>query len=96
MMCDGDACLATPRMKSRYIVLYSLSGCILCEKACSFLDEANILYDKVVLERDTAHCMTIMYLSKSRSFPQIFINGIYIGGYLELKEMFTFSVNENF
>lgn len=80
-------------MSARNIIIYTIHPdewpCEYCDKAKSWLDERSLGYEESKLPADlraafyTLHGLT----GKQRTMPQIFINGVRIGGYAELKEM---------
>jgi glutaredoxin len=67
-------------------VIYSKADCTYCEKAKSLLTTLNLAYEeKNVSEPDTKREL-LLRVPDAKTVPQIFINGVYIGGYTELLE----------
>jgi glutaredoxin 3 len=68
-------------MKAR---IYSTDWCGWCDSAKALLDQANLTYEEVFLNTDE----NIEQFKKDcpglTSVPQIFIDGLYIGGYSDL------------
>lgn len=72
--------------------IYSKSGCKFCSLAKNFLKENKLEYsiidcDDYLIENKNKFLEFIFYLSNKehKTFPIIFFNKIYIGGYLELE-----------
>ena len=70
------------------IVVHSLNNCVFCDKAKDFLKNKNFIFEEVLYNRST-DTDSIMYLVEKTnwtSFPQIFVNDVFIGGYDQLLE----------
>jgi ribonucleoside-diphosphate reductase beta chain len=68
------------------ILLFSLSECSYCDKAKAWLTENNHAFQVVHVERDTPLLQFCKNTSNSSTFPQIFIDNQYFGGYDDLLE----------
>jgi ribonucleoside-diphosphate reductase subunit M2 len=68
------------------ILLFSLSGCSFCEKAKAWLCENNHDFQVVDVERNTPLLQFCKSASHSSTFPQIFVDNLYFGGYTDLLE----------
>ncbi len=73
------------------ILLYTKAGCSYCDKAKTLLESVDISYTEVVL--DPAHksyekkVTSLTAKTKCRTFPQIFVDHEFLGGFEELKKM---------
>lgn len=73
-----------PSPKSK-VVIYTTKTCSYCIKAKKLLNNHNITYKEIVVNP-----MIMKQLIKrtgSKTVPQIFINGKFIGGYTELTKI---------
>ena len=66
------------------IVVHSIDGCYYCDRTKIFLDSINKPYSVINYTRDDTH--KIIEVTKYKKFPQIFINGEFIGGYTDMVE----------
>ena len=62
-------------------IVLSKEGCVYCDKAVELLVTKNISYTKEIVDKETLKKST-----GKHSWPQIFIDDIYIGGFFELEE----------
>lgn len=73
------------------VVIHSKKGCGYCVKAIDLLQRNNIPYKEITYDASSPTYMTdaqkLMSQTGSRTFPQIFINGKFIGGYTELSKL---------
>lgn len=69
-----------------HIVVHSLTNCVQCEKAKNFLKNKNFIFEEVIYNKsnDTDEIMYLVEKTNWTSFPQIFIDDVFIGGYDEL------------
>lgn len=65
----------------KVVVVYSKSNCIFCEKMKEDLNAMGVEYR---LHEDD---FNIIKTTNCKTFPQMFINGKFIGGYTEFKIM---------
>lgn len=82
-----------------HITIHSLNNCVFCDKAKEFLKERNIGYKEITYNkgRDTDLIMELVEVTKQTSFPQIYIDGEFIGGYEQLVNYnFPISFDEEF
>ena len=66
------------------VTVFTREGCPYCVRAKSLLQDAEIDFEELVLNRDYSES-TIRSVSGSATVPQIFIDGEYIGGSEELE-----------
>ena len=81
--------------------IYSKSGCINCTKIKKLLKEENIFFleiscDEFLIENKESFLLFISEKAKKeyKTFPMIFFNGDFIGGYNEAKEFYEIIVRE--
>ena len=63
--------------------MYSKSGCKFCRMAKELLPDVTVVNVDEHIETDKAKCLD---QNISRTFPVVFFNEIFIGGYTESKE----------
>jgi glutaredoxin-like protein len=69
------------------VSIFSRRDCAYCAKAKALLNEADIEFEELLLNRDFTD-RTLRAVSKVTTFPQIFIDGQHIGGAEELEKWF--------
>ena len=67
-------------------VIYTKKSCTYCEEAKSLLELKNIEYRELEVTRPEVLDQLLELVPEAKTVPQIFIEGIYIGGYTELVE----------
>ena len=68
------------------ILMYSSSYCPYCTNAEKLLLEKGFdITDKVLVDENPDELEKMMKITGKRTVPQIFIDGIYIGGFEELR-----------
>lgn len=76
------------------ITIHSLDDCYYCEKAKDFLDSISKTYSIVKYNKnDEDYSRKLDELTKVTNysrFPQIFVNGEFIGGYQNLVKLYEF------
>ncbi|AUB82467.1 glutathione peroxidase [Candidatus Thiodictyon syntrophicum] len=85
---DADTMLAyvAPKApKPLDVTVFSRNGCPFCAKAKAALQEAGIVYEELVLNRDYTD-ETLRAVAGASSVPQVYINGELIGGSDKLAE----------
>jgi glutaredoxin-like protein len=85
---DADTMLAwvAPQAKKPLdVTVFSRDGCPYCARAKGMLHEAGIAFEELVLNRDFSES-TIRAVSGATMVPQVFINGVRIGGSDALQE----------
>jgi len=85
---DADTMLAyvAPKApKPLDVTVFSRDGCPFCAKAKAALQEAGIVYEELVLNRDYTD-ETLRAVAGASSVPQVYINGELIGGSDKLAE----------
>ncbi len=79
---DADtmlAYLAPKASKPMDVAVFSRDGCPFCAKAKEALDNAGILFEELVLNKDYTE-QGLRAVSNAASIPQVFVNGQLIGG----------------
>lgn len=67
--------------------LYTKDNCPACITATELLEVNNMVYDKLLLDKDFSIIELYEVVPRStRSFPCILKNGVFIGGLKELKQ----------
>jgi glutaredoxin len=73
--------------------IYCKSGCINCTKSKKMLMEKNLFFvevncDNVLIEDKEGFLLFVSEIAKKeyKTFPMVFYNGDFIGGYTEMKE----------
>ena len=69
------------------IEIYILKNCPWSKRAMRLFDSVNIKYDIKIVENDNDF-MEVNIKSNHKTFPQIFINGDFFGGFDELNSQF--------
>lgn len=86
--------------QSGTFILYSKSGCSNCEKAKKLLEREKhtiINCDQMLKNNRDAFILSMELKTHRpfREFPLIFLDDVFIGGYNQLLEYLTFSLDEN-
>ena len=84
---DADTMLsyvAPNAYKPLDITVFSREGCPFCVRTKGILNDAGIVFEELVLNRDFNES-TIRAVSGKSTVPQVFINGQYIGGSEEVE-----------
>ena len=71
------------------ITIFSKNNCNFCVKACQLLNQSNIDYININIDHiDNSNNFFQLLKDKTnhKTLPNIFVNGIHIGGYSELKK----------
>ncbi len=71
-------------MSDARIEMYTTSWCPYCERARALLRAKGAGFDEISIEADPSQREVMIRRSGSRTVPQIFINGMHIGGCDEL------------
>ena len=81
-------------MDKEAITIHSLDDCYYCEKAKDFLDSINKPYSVVKYNKNDEDYRKkvdeLINVTNYSRFPQIFVNGEFIGGYKDLVGLFEF------
>ena len=73
--------------------IYGIENCLFCNKTKQLLDEMNISYDYVLVDINTKTEFLNNFSEKTnnqRTFPLIFYNKEFIGGFGELEDYIAF------
>ena len=68
------------------IVLYKISGCSVCDEALEYLRKRDVSPIVYLVERNTSGMTELVELTRCSTFPQIFIDSVFIGGFNDLKK----------
>ncbi|MBI1424714.1 MAG: redoxin family protein [Gammaproteobacteria bacterium] len=88
---DADTMLeyiAPEAAKPMNVTVFSREGCPYCVRAKGMLRDAGIDFEELVLNRDFSES-TIRAVSGETTVPQVFINGVRIGGSEALEKYFA-------
>jgi glutaredoxin len=66
--------------------IWSTRGCVWCDRAKDLLTSESIPYTEKVIGVNTTKEELLSIAPGVTSVPQIFIDGVYIGGYQALRE----------
>ena len=69
------------------VVVYGTARCPYCVRARALLDSKGIDYEDIRLDENPERREEMETLSKRRTVPQIFIDGVHVGGCDELYEL---------
>ena len=68
--------------------IYTTSWCPSCVSAKNLLTELNIDFEEINIEEKNISRLDLQELSGGHTVPQICINGKFIGGYVELQDLY--------
>lgn len=68
------------------ITVYKVEGCSACDQALEYLRKRDVSPVVYVVERDTSDMAELVELTGCSTFPQIFVDSQFIGGFSELKK----------
>jgi glutaredoxin 3 len=66
------------------VEIYTTASCAYCVAAKMLLKQRGYDYEEFRVDTDPARYSEMLGRSNSRSVPQLFIDGSYVGGYAEL------------
>lgn len=78
--------LSDPNMKPD-VLLYTTSWCPFCQRAKALLKEKGVQWNELDIEVDPVHRQAMTEASGRNTVPQIFINGMHVGGSDEFFEL---------
>ena len=78
-----------------FAVVWSQINCPACIEAKRLLDSKGIPYQVKMLGVDVTKKDLIEVVPQARSVPQIFVDGVYVGGLQELKQKLAHDNNKN-
>jgi glutaredoxin-like protein len=79
---DADTLLRylDPKAERPYdVTVFSRPGCVFCARAKGMLNDAGIEFEELVLNRDYTD-RTLRAVAGVTSYPQVFVDGKYVGG----------------
>ena len=82
-------------IKSSDIVLFSKTTCFYCDQAKELLTKSNLKFRSIELDKNENcpenNCSNVIKslveFTRFKTVPQIFINGVFIGGYSDLVKL---------
>ncbi|WP_430010063.1 glutaredoxin 3 [Methylophaga lonarensis] len=69
------------------VVIYSSAHCPYCVMAKQLLERKGVDFQEIRVDLDPDKRQEMMQKSRQRTVPQIFINGMPIGGYTDLAQL---------
>ena len=66
------------------VEIYTTASCSYCLAAKMLLKQNGYGYEEIRVDTDPARLSEMLARTRQRSVPQIFIDGLYIGGYHDL------------
>jgi glutaredoxin 3 len=69
------------------VVIYTTPYCSYCRAAKALLSSKNIAFEEIDVSDDPDRRAEMERLSKRRTVPQVFINGIAVGGFDNLRRL---------
>jgi glutaredoxin 3 len=69
------------------VVIYTTNYCPYCTAAKALLRSKNVRFEEIDVGEDPARRAEMERLSQRRTVPQIFIDGIPIGGYDDARQL---------
>jgi glutaredoxin 3 len=69
------------------VTIYTTSYCPYCSAAKALLREKEVVFSEIDVTRDPAQRAEMERLSSRRTVPQIFIDGVPIGGYDDARRL---------
>lgn len=69
------------------IQIYSTRQCSFCHNAKALLKFRGLAFEEVDVTEDNRQRQQMMQRSGKRTVPQVFINGVSVGGFSELAQM---------
>lgn len=69
------------------IEIYTIRACGFCSAAREILRSHDLKYTEYDVTDDSVKRREMLRRSRSRGLPQVFIDGEFVGGYHELKEL---------
>mgnify|MGYP003134319000 FL=1 len=81
-------------MTTTKYLIYSISNCPFCDKAKELLRHKQIGFYDIAVDMKKDIAIDIVSKTGLKTWPQIFIDGSFIGGYTELKQYFERKVYE--
>ena len=70
------------------IQIYTTNWCSYCNSAKNLLDKLDIDFEEINIEEKKISRIDLQELSGGHTVPQICINGKFIGGYVELQNLY--------
>lgn len=80
--------ITSKKPKARTSTIWSQPSCSYCTKAKQLLSSAGVVYIENILGSGFNKADLLAVAPKATTVPQIFIDGVYIGGYQDLVNFF--------
>ncbi len=71
------------------IKVYTINNCGYCEAAKALLKSLNLSYQEINLTTDDEGRRDLVQNTGHRTMPQIFVDGEFVGGFMELKDFLS-------
>ena len=72
-------------------IVWSKPNCVWCDRAKDLLTREGYVYNEKTLGVNATREELLEAVPNARSVPQIFMDGVYVGGYNELQEFLKIS-----
>lgn len=69
------------------VVIYTTDYCSFCARAKALLRSKGVDFEEIDLSRDSGLREEVQQRTGRRTVPQIFIDGVSVGGFEELKQL---------
>jgi len=69
------------------VVIYSTNTCVACRRAKQLLNMKGVPFTEIMVDEDEAQREEMIKRSGRKTVPQLFINGVSIGGSTDLYEL---------
>lgn len=70
-------------------IVWSKDNCPLCNKAFALLDSKGIDYEVRKIGSEWTREELLEAVPNARTVPQVFLDGVYLGGFTELQNHYT-------
>lgn len=77
-------------MTTTNFVIYTIANCGYCDKAKELLRENGETFHDVAVDMKPDLAISVVARTNRRTWPQIFANDMFIGGYTELKQLMSY------
>jgi len=69
------------------VVIYTTDYCSFCARAKALLRSKGVNFEEIDLSRDPRLCEEVQQRTGRRTVPQIFIDGVSVGGFDEIRQL---------
>jgi glutaredoxin len=78
--------------KNKKFLIYTVPNCLYCDLAKKLLKSNNINYTEIDVINNNNLFLELKKKTFTHTLPQIFINDIFLGGYIDLKNYLSNNV----